>query len=41
MNTLTLELPDPIYRELAKQPLQTRQTVVQLAIKAIADYLKK
>ena len=41
MNTVTLELdlPEPIYRELAKQPLQTRQTVVQLAIKAIADYL--
>lgn len=39
--TLELELPEPIYQRLEKQPPQIRKTAVRLAIEAIADYLEQ
>ena len=43
MNTATLELdlPEPIFQRLESQPPQIRQTAIQLAIEAIAEYLER
>jgi hypothetical protein len=43
MNTTTLELdlPEAIYQQLERQPSQIRETAMQLAIEAIADYVER
>ena len=43
MNTTTLELdlPEAIYQQLERQPPQIRETAIQLAVEAIADYVEQ
>ncbi len=39
--TLELDLPEAIYQQLEKQPPQIRETAMQLAIEAIANYVEQ